>query len=185
MIIDINQSAFAVGDKYRITVDGREEYRAAQKLLRLFKQIDLFRLEESDPVLSIVRRGDFYKASYDVIIGSESYWFYGDSFWKPVFCCDMGNDRYDIYGHIGRKYSIFLDGRQIAWWEKNAVNFLSGDHYVITADDDATAAHLIAFCLVIDTWRSDRNDNKLFSFDIGSLLQAKKFDPSWQPNSRK
>lgn len=185
MIIDINQQKVAIADKYRISINGQEVYRAARKLWRIFAEVDLFYRDEGEPRLTIKKRLSFFKPSYVIFVGGDAYRFTTRNFWKHVYLCDIGADHYEVYAHRGRKYSIFCNDRQVAWWDKDAVSVLAGDHYVITAADDADAAVLVAFCLIIDNYRSDEHDDKLVNYDVGNLLQAKKFDPYWQPRSRK
>ena len=185
MIIDINQAKIALADKYRISINDSPVYRAARKLFRILPEVDLFFQDENEPRLTIKKRLSFFKPTYDIFVGSGVYRFTTRNFWKHVYLCTIANDQYAIYAHRGRKYSIFCNDRQVAWWDKEPVSIMAGDQYRITADDDADAAVLIAFCLIIDNYRSDEHDDKLVNYDVGNLLQAKKFDPYWQPRSRK
>jgi uncharacterized protein YxjI len=185
MIIDIAQAKIAIADKYKIFVNGQEAYRAARKLWRFLAEVDLFTLDGHQPVLTIKKRFAFFKASYDVLIDDQAFPFTTRSLWKGVYHFDRGNDRYEIYAHRGRKYSIFRNDLQVAWWDKAAITVLAGDKYRITADDDADTELLIAFCLIVDNYASDDHDNDAVTYNVGNLLQAKKFDSAWQPRAGK
>jgi hypothetical protein len=94
----------------------------------------------------------------------------------------VGSDNYDLYGHRGRKYSIYKNDIQVAWWDKNAVSWFSGDNYKITADKDCDVALIIFFCLIIDNFSYHKKS--IFNYSFGNIgFQAKMFDPAWQPKS--
>jgi hypothetical protein len=61
---------------------------------------------------------------------------------------------YDIYGHRGRKYSIYKNDQQVAWWDKEAVGWFAGDNYKIFANANSDPELLISFCLVIGNFRT-------------------------------
>ena len=105
MTIDIDQAKIALADKYRISIDGQEVYRAARKLWRIFAEVDLFYRDEGEPRLTIKKRLSFFKPSYDIFVGSNDFRFTTRSFWKHVYLCDIGNDHYEVYAHRGRKYA--------------------------------------------------------------------------------
>jgi hypothetical protein len=104
------------------------------------------------------------------------------SVWKCEYECQVGQDCYHIYGHRGRKYSIYKNDKQIAWWNKNAVSWFAGDNYKIISDADADIDLLISFCLIIDNFSSDSGKGNTINIDLGNIgFQARKFDPAWQP----
>ena len=186
MIIDINQAKIAVADKYKIYVGEQEAYRAARKLLRLFAEVNLFRMDDPEPRLTIKKKFSFLKAAYAIRRGGTSYDFTTQSILRDHYQCSLDRDLYDLYGHRGRKFSIYRNDTQVAWWDKEAVSWFAGDNYRIVADDDADAEILIAFCLIIDNYRSDDHDNDVVHVDIGKIgPQAKKFDPDWKPRTVK
>lgn len=185
MIIDINQAKIALADKYKIYLNESQEpeYRAARKLFRIFAEVDLFTETGPEPGLTIKKKLSFFKPRYEIRMGGDAFNFNTVSFLKHHYQCDIGKDHYDIYGHRGRKFSIFRNDRQVAWWDKAAISWFAGDNYRIVCDDDANVEVLIAFCLIIDNFRSDEHDGKALNYDVGNLgFQAKKFDPAWQPH---
>ena len=66
--------------------------------------------------------------------------------------CRVGPDLYLIYGHRGRKYSIFKNDIQGAWWDRKAVTWFAGDNYKIIADKDCDIDLIISFCLIVDNF---------------------------------
>jgi hypothetical protein len=187
MEININQQKISIGDKYKIFTGGQPTHRAARRLLRFLPEVDLFRLNNESPVMTIKKRISFFKAKYDILrwdarLGNDRLEFRTVAFWKQQFRRQAGKDTYDIYEHRGLKVSIYKNDRQIAWWDQEPVSWFAGDNYTIIADRDADAELLISFCLVIDNYRSDNHDGNTFTFNIGHIgPQARKFDPDWQP----
>jgi len=89
---------------------------------------------------------------------------------------------YGVFGHRGRKYSIYKNNKQIAWWDKNKVRWFNGDNYQIIADFDVDRELLISFCLILDNDRSQNRSENAVTVDYGNIgPQAKKFNPDWRP----
>jgi uncharacterized protein YxjI len=182
MEIDINQKKISIGDKYTIFTDGQQTHTASRELFNLLPVVNLFNNPNNRPIMTIRKRLSWFKAKYDITRWDNNILeFRTVSFWKPHYQCHCGNDNYDIYGHRGRKYSIFKNDKQIAYWDKKAVSWFAGDNYKIIGDKGSDADLLISFCLVIDNFASDDHDGNTVTIDLGNLLQAKKFDNSWQP----
>ncbi len=183
MEIDINQKKISIGDKYQVFVDGQQTHRASAKIFRIFAEINLFETTNDFPVMTIKRKFSFFKARFDItrknggLVALRTI-----SFWRSHFQCNNGPDLYDIYGHRGRKYSVYKNDRQIAWWDKQAVSWFNGDNYKIIANKNCDKELVISLCLAIDNYASNDNEKKALNFDIGKIgPQARKFDPSWQP----
>lgn len=181
MEININQNKVSIGDKYKIFIGERQAYIAAAKLFRWLAEIILKDMNER-PKLTIKKKWFFVRPSYNIIRGQDTYAFETISFWKNHFQCQVGADVYDIYGHKGRKYSIYKNDTQVAWWEKARVTWFAGDNYKMIADNDSDTELLIALALVVDNAKSNKQDRGAVTVNIGHIgPQAKKFDPSWQP----
>ncbi len=186
MEIDINQKKISVGDKYQIFIDGEQTHFASRQLLQLIPQINLFKIDEGRARMIIDKRVSAFKESYDITRWDNNLVrFRTKSIWKSHYQCQCGSDLYDIYGHRGRKYSIYKNDIQIAWWDKKAVSWFAGDNYKIIADKDCDAELLISFCLIVDNFSSENNKNDaIFNYDLGNIgFQAKKFDDTWQPKN--
>ena len=182
MRIDINQKKIAIGDKYRIFLDGQPAYRASNELFRMLAVINLYKGEDSNPRLTINKQWFFWKPKYSIRLpDSRTVDFRADSWWKMHYKCYYGSDLYEIYGHRGRKFSVYRNNMQVAGWEKEAVSWFDGDNYTITADHDCNAELIIAFCLIIDNHKSNRHGDNAVSYDIGNIGgQVKTFDSGWR-----
>jgi uncharacterized protein YxjI len=183
MRIDINQKKIAIGDKYQIFIDGQPTYKASNELFRLLSVINLFRNDDAGARLTINKQWFFWKPKYTIRLhGNSTVEFRADSWWEMHYQCHCSPDIYHVYGHRGRKYSVYRNNTQVAWWEKEAVSWFEGDNYAITADNDCNAELIIAFCLIIDNHKSKRHGDDAVSYDIGNIGgQVKEFDPHWKP----
>lgn len=183
MRIDINQKKIAIGDKYQIFIEGQPAYRASNELFRLLAVINLYKDEDSKARLTIHKEWFFWKPKYTIHLhDNQTVGFRADSWWKMHYQCHRSPNIYHIYGHRGRKFSIYKDHTQVAWWEKKAVSWFDGDNYIITADQDCDIELIIAFCLIIDNHKSKRHGDNAVSYDIGNIGgQVREFDPHWKP----
>jgi uncharacterized protein YxjI len=185
MEININQKKISIGDKYKIFIEDQEVYAASTKLFKLLSEINLFETGGGNPKMTMNKKWSWLKPGYDLTRWDGSLLeFRTVSFWKHHYQCQSGNDYYDVYGHKGRKYSVYKNDTQIAWWEKKRVTWFAGDNYKIIANSTCDRELLISFCLVIDNYFSDDHDGNTVTINIGSIgPQAKKFDPNWEPKS--
>jgi uncharacterized protein YxjI len=183
MRIDINQKKIAIGDKYGIFLEGKPAYRAATELFRLLSVINLYKNDEERPGLIIRQQWFFTKPRYHIQLrNGQTVEFKAGSWWNMEYQCYCGSDIYKVYGHSGRKFSIYRNNTQVAWWEKEAVTWFDGDNYVITADSDCHVELIIAFCLIIDNHKSKNRNNNAISVNIGNIGGVvKAFDRYWQP----
>lgn len=183
MEIVIDQKKIAIGDKYNIFINQQASHYASRQLIQLLAEIFLFDKEQGAPILKINKRFYWFKAKYDIRVADGAVFpFRTKSYWKRHYQCQADKDCYDIYGHRGRKYSVYKNNVQIAWWKKGVITWFEGDHYIMQANDDSSAPLLIAFCLILDNMEGHHGENA-FTINIGHVgFQAKKFDPKWLPN---
>lgn len=184
MEIDINQKKISIGDKYQIFTNGQQTHSATRELLQLFPEIYLFENSFSERArMRINKRISMFKAAYDITRWDNNILeFRTKSIWKLYYQCQCGSDIYDIYGHRGRKYSIYKNNNQVAWWDKKAVTWFAGDNYKIIADKDCDVNLIISFCLIVDNFSSEDHDGNTVTYDFGNIgFQAKTFDKNWQP----
>ncbi len=183
MEIDINQQKISVGDKYKIFIDGIQTHTASRKIFSLLPIVNLYELGDERPKMTINKILSFFKPKYDITTCDNNVLeFRTVSYWRSQYECQVGPDSYTLYGHRGRKYSIFKNDNQIAWWDKNAVSWFAGDNYKIISDKDADSNLLISFCLIVDNFASDSHDGNMFTIDLGNIgPQARKSDPLWEP----
>jgi hypothetical protein len=182
MEIDINQNKISVRDKYQIFIDGQQRHNATSKLFRLFPEIELYEWDSELPRMRINKKFGFLAANYDLTKSDgKVYEFRTKSYWKGHFQCMYDADIYDIYAHRGRKYSVYKNDIQVAWWTKQAVSWFNGDNYKIIADRNCDYNLVISFCLIIDNYSSEGNKGTL-NVNIGRIgPQVKKFNANWQP----
>lgn len=179
MEININQKKVSAGDKYNIFINEKHAYFVTAELFKFLTVIDLFENNSNRRRMTINKRFFFVRAKYDITRWDNAVFkFRTKSFWMNHYQCAAGKNLYDVYGHKGRKFSVYKDGTQIAWWSKESVSSHEGDNYKIIADDDADHELLICFCLIIDNFISQDSDGDTLS---GFTPQAKKFDDTWQP----
>lgn len=183
MEIDVSQQRISVGDKYKIFIEGKQIYLASRRLLQLFPEINLFKIGEERPRMTINKRLSWFKANYDITRWDNNVLQYRTkSVWKRQDQCQVGPDLYMIYGHRGRKYSIFKNDTQVAWWDKKAVTWFAGDNYKIIADKDCDIDLIISFCLIVGDFSSENHDGNVVNFNFSNIgFQQKKFDNNWQP----
>ncbi len=164
-----------------IFINRQSEYSASSELFRLLSVINLFKNDSPEARLTIHKRWSFFKPKYDIgFRDGKKLEFRALSFWKMHYQCQCGPDIYNIYGHRGRKHSVYKNDTQVAWWDKEVVSWFDGDNYTIMADGDSNTELIIAFCLIMDNHKSDRHDGNAVSIDIGNIGgQVKKFDPDF------
>jgi uncharacterized protein YxjI len=183
MEIDINQKKISIGDKYKIFVEGQSTYSARRSLYFFLPTIKLFEDSNSDFAKIIIRQKFFFlRAAYIISRwDKKNFAFKAKSIWSSYYQCQCESDMYEICGHDGRKYSIYKNNVQVAWWAKQAVTWFAGDNYKITADKDRDLDLIIAFCLIIDNLIYPKGGN-IVSYDIGAIgVEEKEFDTNWHP----
>ncbi|MGB3850834.1 MAG: hypothetical protein WA958_12765 [Tunicatimonas sp.] len=184
MEIDINQKKISLGDEYRIYINGSECYFADSRLISLLPKIYLFHCQEDKAKVSIEKRWGWFSAKYDIKYSNHLLNFRTRSFWKLHYECQFGNDLFDIYGHRGRKYSVYKNDHQIAKWDKEMVAWFEGDNYHIVVDEQSEYELVIAFCLIIDNYSNNSNDGNTMTVDLGNIgFQKREFNSLWSPKT--
>ncbi len=183
MEININQKKISFGDEYQIFKDGQQTHFASQRIFRIRPEINLFDNNGGRARMTISKRFSWFKAKYDITTWDNNVLqFRTPSFWRLHHQCQYGSDCYDIYGHRKRKYSIFKNNVQVAWWDKEALTFFEGDNYKIVANQDCDVDLIIAFCLIVDNFSSDDHDGNTVTYDFGNVaFEEKRFNRNWKP----
>ncbi|CAN5401160.1 hypothetical protein BH09BAC5_BH09BAC5_04860 [soil metagenome] len=179
LIIDVNQKKIAIGDKYAIAINGQPYYKAKAALFKLFPKIDLLSLQGDQVFMTIEQGWGLLKPKVVFSMHNTTYNLETISWWKRRFSITAGMDVFEIVGHRGRKVSIFQNGRQIGWFNNDAVTFFSGDNYHCTANSNAPAEWLIAIILFWDM-HYNRQQKSAINFKFGSMVQSQPFDTNWQ-----
>lgn len=183
MEIDINQKKITIGDKYQIFIDGQQTHHASSQLLKMLTEIILFENDRDTAIMTINKRLFLFSPKYDITRWNDQLLqFRTISYWKLHYQCLYGDNNYEIFGHRRRKYSIYKNGIQIAWWDKEAVTWFAGDNYKIIADSDCDVDLIISFCLIVDNFSNNDHAGGSFTYSFGNIFfQAKKFDKTWLP----
>ncbi|NIK92847.1 hypothetical protein GZ212_11845 [Mangrovimonas sp. CR14] len=183
MTIDINQHKIAISDKYNIYVDNELTYKSRTKLFRFFLSEIILSNFQDRQIATIERKFDWLKAKY-IFSGHDvgDWTFRTIRIWKMHYKCQIGKDSYDIYGHKGRKVSIFKNDQQIAWFDKSAVSWFEGDNYHLIANDNCNPILLTSFVLIWDNFFNNDSENSTVTYDFGNIgPEARKFDRNWRP----
>lgn len=179
-LIQISQKKISVGDKYTISVNGLQVLKGARSIWKIRPVISVLPVQGGDPIYQVEQRVSFLRPQYIFIFGANRYELTTISWWKRHFQIHMGKDVFDIYGHKGRKVSVFLNNKQVAWFSSAAVTFFSGDEYNIHADSQVSVDWLIAIALFWDSWYN-RGDKGAINIKFGSIIEKQKFDKNWIP----
>ncbi|MBD3581564.1 hypothetical protein [Flavobacterium selenitireducens] len=176
----IKQHSISVGSQYKIFINKREEFYAetdafSSSIINVYKPNELqpyFRTFKSFYI-------DYPKYKIEMPDG-ERYQLVSKNVWKTKFQLKKGDDIYELYRHKERKVSVFKNDVQIAYWEKEAINYLLADSYEIIANKSSEKELLIAFCLILDNLNS--KGGFIFNVDFGLIIKEKrKFNKSWKP----
>ncbi len=156
-------------------------YTASRSILNFFSEITLMEKGSSRPRM-IIKENSGRSFSYDI-----TRWDNNVLQIRPAdncYDCYCGDDLYKLYRNKGRKYSIYKNDVQVAWWDKNANSILGENFYTIIADKDADADLIISLCLVVDNGSGRGGTGSIFSTDLGYFgEEAKEFDDKWQPKN--
>ncbi|WP_341225510.1 hypothetical protein [uncultured Arcticibacterium sp.] len=183
MEIDINQRKISIGAEYNIHLDGKGAFNARKELFTILSEINLFNKTQGKSRYQLNQKWAWFKTSYDLIrYDNNIFQFRTKNLWKLHYECQVAGDLYEIFGHRGRKHSIYRNDKQIAWWDKEAVSWFSGDNYRLIADNDSDIELLISFCLIMDNVKSQNKKGNTVTVDLGHIgFQAKEFNPNWRP----
>ncbi|MFT2010202.1 hypothetical protein ACMA1I_16120 [Pontibacter sp. 13R65] len=173
----------AFGDKYRIFINGEQRYFASTELVSFLPKLYLFDNQHSRAKLIMRKKWSWFNTKYKITLWDRDIIeFTAAAFWSIHYQCQDGGDLYDVYGHKGRKHSVYRNGVQIAWWDKEMVSWFDGDNYRVIADDDSNYELVMAFCLMLDNKDSSSDNGSTVTVDFGNIgPQAKEFDYAWRP----
>lgn len=180
MKIRIKQHSISFGSQYKIFFENDEKFYAETDLFSN-SIINIYKLNERQPSFRTFKSLYFYCPKYKIEMpNGDRIKFASFNFWRTIYRLEKGNDIYELYRHKERKVSVFKNDIQIAYWAKEAITYLVGDYYEITANKNSEKELLIAFCLIIDNIHS--KGGHLFNVDLGIVFKEKKeFNYKWKP----
>jgi len=183
MEIKVQQEKISIArEKYDILVDGHIKYKAATPLL-LGHTMKIFEVDSKEPVVILqgIIKALEANIKYEIIRGNDTYYFTTKDMARLHYHCQVGSDDYEIFGHTGRKFSVYKNGTQIAWWKSNKLKIFKGDNYTILCNWDVDVELVASFCLILDFEQSENNG--LIGINPEQLvLNEKPFDADWQPH---
>lgn len=180
MELNINQEKFALGNKYKLYLGSELKYSASTKLFKFLPEIDVVEVSSQNHVLNIKRKWEWFKYTFEITNSkNQVFEFTTQSLWKRHYQCIVGANKYDIYGHKGRKFSIYKNDIMIGYWELARVTWFEGDNYNIVVDNNTDIELISAFCLCVDSINS-KSKQGAFSLNIGWFgPQVREFDSTW------
>ncbi|MES2646450.1 MAG: hypothetical protein V4717_06210 [Bacteroidota bacterium] len=183
MEIDINQNPVQEGERYQIFICAKPTHIANTIIVKSLPEVKLLAIGKFWPKYVVrkrfVKEGLHYRITrFDNVV----FEFKSTSSWKLHYCCQAGQNRYDIYGHFGNKYSVYKNDAQIGWWSKKTVNWFKGNNYKMVVNVETDVDLLMAFYLVINSHMAYDKNGKMGGFDYKKIaFPVKKFNASWKP----
>jgi hypothetical protein len=164
----------------RITINDLDVYYTAENKGFFVQKITLLRSSDKQMILEGYCR--MLPPKFKIILSDKT-----DLALKPDglqalrFICQKGADKYDIYQHKDRKYSIFLNDKQVAFFDKAEISSFGADNYTLIADNDVDIELLLGYLLVLHIINGSSKQS-IYSKDIGNVWEKKPFDSNWIPN---
>jgi hypothetical protein len=101
------------------------------------------------------------------------------SYLKPSLICEIEKDKYEIFQHKGYLTSFFLNGHQIGYVKtKSIIRF--GNNFEAIFVHNKNIDIEVVYTLILNTCLSF-NDEQVLTFDMGNLVEGRKFDNTWRP----
>ncbi len=184
MIVSIKQNKFNWTDRFSIHTEGNLSYQIKRRRIRFLRFETILIDSIGNKIFSISSKKKKLFRSYEFQIVSnngEIVNYFTVSAWNSHDRCVANQHTYDVYGHKGRKYSIFKNDSQVAFFEKSPMSFFEGDTYKLVADDDCELPLLICLVIIHDL-KSGNNSGNILTFDFGNVANGSKvFDRNWRP----
>lgn len=170
--------------KFKIYLESKLLYIAKAENLSSMDCYIVLTKKGNRRLLSIEKQTRFLHTIYQVTNKNGSFEFGAVDALNNHYALDISNQRYHIYGHRGKKASIFLGGKQIAYFTLNSLSILGGDEYDLVTDNDVTKSIVFALLLIWDN-KTQVNDFGSFNtqINLGYIgTEARKFNNEWKPN---
>ena len=181
IIITIKQDTISIGSQYKISLNKKEEFYAETDAFSR-SIINIYTPDSLKPNFRTFKSLYVIYPTYKIEVPSgERFKLEAKNFWLTKYQLKKGNDLYELYRHKERKVSVFLNGTQIAYWEKEGISFLAGNYYEIVANRNSEKELLIAFCLILDNIHS-KGIGTIFNVDFGFIFKEEQsFNSEWKP----
>jgi hypothetical protein len=181
MEITIEQRIWAIGAKFDIETPAGS-YSASKNF---FSVLTGFQISDpQDQIIAQLRSSfSFFRPQFTITLADgRNYLLANQSFLTGTYTCEGNNEKYVIYSHRGRQFSVFKNEQQIAAFAHQAVTMFNGNVIDIRADDNVDIGLLVSIVLCIEAPQDQNNGQQGVSFDIGKIgPEERPLDPSWQP----
>ncbi len=180
MEITIKKQTISLGEIYNISVNGDLAFTASREAFKF--GVKLYNLNDQTPIVTIQPVFLTWLAQYNYVFNDNSIGAFEVIRTAFVFDAEavLKKNNYEIAEHRGRKFTIYKNGQQIAWWRTKMVTFFVGDSATMIADDDCDLDEVLSILLTVEHLKT-RKDRQSININFGRLFQSKKFDETWQP----
>jgi uncharacterized protein YxjI len=180
MEMEIEQRTWAIGAKFDITTP-TTHYTASRGLFTLLAGFQLVD-RQGQVAAQIGKQFSFLKPQYTIsLAGGTVYSLAKQSIVTGTYICEGNGERYAVYAHRGRSFSIFRNEQQVASFAHQAVTVMGGNVINIRADDNCNVELTISIVLCIEA-PQDQGNRQAVSFDFGKIgPEERPIDPNWEP----
>jgi hypothetical protein len=111
----------------------------------------------------------------------QKYQFQSDGSRKNAYACAIGAESYVWFQHKGLKYSLFLNGSQVASMISKPWQMGVRIQCEVLVNDDANLAAVL--CFVLAACDMDSGESGRATYDFGNIgPEDMPFDERWQPS---
>jgi uncharacterized protein YxjI len=181
MEITIQQRLWAIGAKFDIaTPEGN--YTASKNFLSVLTGFQVF--DPQDRTIAQLKSSfTFFRPQFTITLANGSLFLLtNQSFLKGTYTCEGNNEKYVIYAHRGRSFSVFKNEQQIAAFAHQTMTMFNGNVIDVRADDNVDIGLLVSIVLCIEAPQDQKSGQQVVSFDFGKIgPEERPIDPNWQP----
>jgi hypothetical protein len=162
-----------------IQINGQEQYVTVDKKGFFVQKIALHRCQDNKHILDGYCRMLPPKFAVIMADGAE-YRLRMDGVQALRYFCEKGGNNYEIYQHKDRKYSIYKNGNQTAYWDKAEVAVFGADKYSLIADSHSDIELFLGMLLTFHIVDGSSKQS-VYSKDRGNIWEKRAFDTNWKP----
>ncbi len=188
MLIQILQRAISLDRKFDVAINGKVKYFVKGYGIGPFSSYTLSRGRNTD-VLYMYKKWTSVLSHFNIYFNRDIYKdkepikFKTESFSKNKYVCKSGVDVYEIYAHLGLKFSIFCNGVQIAGIDQDKWTSFKEDGFRLECNKDVSKELIIAFTILLNHIHNRQVGflDGLFTRNVGVLQEMAPYDLNWKP----